>query len=413
VRFRTERRGPAYADRGTEYVAALTTAPLPTPRVGLVATLRLPGRDLLLGVVAAPLFVAGTHVATLNRMPPYRALDAIAYGLLVVAGLALALWRARPGTAFALTLACAAAMLARGHAPGPVLLAPLLCLFHLTLRYGLPAGAAATALTGAALLTSDLIGPVPAEANPLLVGFAWFAAALTAYGTATVTLLQRRRRAAEAEAAAARARAQAHEERLAIAREIHDVLGHSLSLISMRAGIALHVADRDPNQAIEALTAIRETGRQALDELRRTLDVIRDRRPAADLDAVKELVAALNAAGHPVELIVTGEPSRLSAATAHAIHRIVQEALTNVVRHAGGASATVRIDHTPGEVAVSVVDDGRTTPGEPGNGIIGMRERVEALHGRFGCGPEPGGGFAVRAWLPTRRRGHGDERADG
>src|SRR5690606_247803 len=239
------------------------------------------------------------------------------------------------------------------------------------------------------------------EVNPLAAAPAWFAAALTPFGVAAATLLERRRRAAEAEAETERRIARAQQERLAIAREIHDVLGHSLSVISMRAGIALHVAERRPDQAIEALSAIREISKKALDELRVTLDVIKDRREESHLDRIRELVESLGATGQPVELTVSGDPSRVSAATGHAVHRIVQEALTNVMRHAKGATATVRLDYGPDQVAVCVIDDGTAVPGRPGNGIIGMRERARALRGRFSCGPEPGGGFAVRAWLPT------------
>ncbi len=363
---------------------------------------RISWRDILLGAVAAPLFVAGTHLATLNRMPPYRALDAIAYGLLALAGAALALWRARPGTVFALTLACAALLLARGHAPGPVLLAPLLGLFRVILRYGLRIGAGATAVTGVVLFAAHLTGSPPGEPHPLVVAPTWFAVALMPFSGAAAVLLQRERRAAEIKAEAERHIARAQEERLAIAREIHDVLGHSLSVISMRAGIALHVAERNPGQAVEALTAIRDISKQALAELRTTLDAIKDRHPVTDPARIRELVESIRATGQPVELIITGDPSQVGAATAHAVYRIVQEALTNVMRHAAGARATVRLDYTPEEVALSVIDDGRGTPGRPGNGITGMRERAEALHGRFACGPEPRGGFAVRARLPAR-----------
>jgi signal transduction histidine kinase len=202
------------------------------------------------------------------------------------------------------------------------------------------------------------------------------------------------------------------EERLRIAREVHDVVGHGLAAISLRAGVADHVRDRDPDQVAEALAAIRETSKQSLHELSALLAALRDggpaeHAPAPDLAQVPRLVDTLSDAGLPVMLERQPGDARLPEIVGAAAYRIVQESLTNVVRHAGsGAAARVSLAQQNGALEVEVVDDGRGAGRAlaPGGGLTGMRERVQALGGRFDAGDAPGGGFRVWASLPVSPR---------
>ncbi|MCG5218880.1 sensor histidine kinase [Streptosporangium sp. KLBMP 9127] len=366
-------------------------------------TFRFAKWDMLVAVLAVPLYLLGTHFASLTRVPPYRALDGLAYAMLIIAGAALGLRSTHPGLVYAVTLACCAIVLGRHHAYGPIFLSVCLALSTIVTRYGLRPGLAAVGLTGTVLLVSDIVGGTGRSGDDMLIWLAWYTLALLPFGVGAVIRVERDRRAAEAKADDERHLLRAQEERLAIAREIHDVLGHSLSVISMRAGVALHVADRTPAEAIDALQAIRRISKQSLDELRGALDIIRERRPTPGEEDIHRLVASLRAAGQEVTLVTTGNSSGISATTEHAVYRIVQESLTNVVRHAGHARAQVRVGYSAEEVTVSVVDDGGGgTVRKVGYGITGMRERARAVHGTLALGPRAGGGFEVTARLPAR-----------
>jgi signal transduction histidine kinase len=202
------------------------------------------------------------------------------------------------------------------------------------------------------------------------------------------------------------ARRRAVEERLRIARELHDSLTHTISVIKVQAGVAVHLARKRGEQVPEALLAIQEASGEATRELRTTLGVLRDvaEPPANGLDRLPDLVERARAAGLPATVTITGEQRPLPAEIERAAYRIVQEALTNVSRHAGPASATIRINYLDGGLAVQVDDDGLATPAHapvPGIGLLGMRERVSALGGRLTAEPRPEGGFTVRAELPV------------
>ena len=213
------------------------------------------------------------------------------------------------------------------------------------------------------------------------------------------------------------ARRRAVEERLRIARELHDSLTHSISVIQVQAGVAVHLARKRGEAVPPALLAIEEAGADAARELRSTLGVLRadedcDGSGLAHLDS---LVARARAAGQPVTVTMTGMVRPLPPDVDQAAYRIVQEALTNVSRHAGRASACVRLAYGTGTLTVQVDDDGDGRPAHsepagrapanpvqgPGLGLIGMRERVSALGGRLHAGPQPGGGFLVRAEIPV------------
>jgi len=207
------------------------------------------------------------------------------------------------------------------------------------------------------------------------------------------------------------ARRQATEERLGIARELHDVVAHSLSLINVQAGVALELMDHKPEQTRTALTAIKQTSKEALVDVQSVLDTLRrpdeeaPRAPAPSIANIGLLVRRAEATGLAVEVEQAGQPSSLPANVDGAAYRIVQEALTNVARHAGPATATVRLTYGEQDLTVQVDDNGRGPAARPpraaGTGITGMRERVAALGGELYAGPRPGGGFRVQARLPV------------
>jgi signal transduction histidine kinase len=205
----------------------------------------------------------------------------------------------------------------------------------------------------------------------------------------------------------AHAQAVAHE-RATIARELHDVIAHSVSVMTVQAGAARLLLDEDLPRARESLVAVEETGRQALGEMRRLLGILRgDEHEArlapqpgiADLDA---LVEQVRGAGLPVEVVVEGEPKALPPGIDLAAYRVVQEGLTNALKHAGAARAHVSIRYRADALELAVTNNG-TAPADGrgnGHGLIGMRERVALYGGEFEAGPRPGGGYAVRASLP-------------
>ena len=212
------------------------------------------------------------------------------------------------------------------------------------------------------------------------------------------------------------ARRRVDEERIRIAREVHDVLAHSLSIVTVQAAAAETLIERDPARARESIGHIRATGKQALAELRSMLDVMRtgegDARldPAASIADVENLVAPVREAGFDVRLLVDGDLEGVPAFASVSGYRIVQEALTNAVRHASPTRIDVRVEAAPDWLAIEVDDDGIGASGSAGangaygHGIRGMRERVEALGGTFAAGPREVGGFSVTARIPLRRK---------
>ncbi|HET9558335.1 MAG TPA: sensor histidine kinase, partial [Actinomycetota bacterium] len=209
------------------------------------------------------------------------------------------------------------------------------------------------------------------------------------------------------------ARRRVTEERLRIARELHDVVSHTIGLISVQAGVAAHLLHRRPDKAADSLAAIRQASDEALGELHAMLGVLRQGdgggraplAPAPGLAELDALIAQAAGAGIEVKVAVEGEPRRLPSAVDLACYRVVQESLTNVVRHAGASQAEVTVTHHDDRVVVEVLDDGAAPSGNgavgSGQGIPGMRERARALGGSLEAGPRPGGGFRVQASLPV------------
>ncbi len=351
------------------------------------------------------------------------ALDSLGYGLLVASALALVARRRAPVVVLVVVTACVFAYGLRGYPEIAAL--PVLVAVYTAIRAR--HRFLTIAVAGSALLLGTLLSsPAPGETTRdfmerrfLILG--WVAAAgvmaeVTRHRVASVREVEERAAAAERSRDEA-ARRRATEERLRIARELHDSLTHSISVIKVQAGVAIHLARKRGEAVPEALLAIQEASSDATRELRATLGVLRadpeagdDETQVSGLDRLGDLVERARAAGVPAVVTVSGQQRPLPPAVDRAAYRIVQEALTNVARHAGSATATVRLDYQPGGLTVQVDDDGRAAPGSPpvpGTGLIGMRERVTALGGRLRAEPRPEGGFTVRAELPADGNGAG------
>ncbi|MFE5617788.1 sensor histidine kinase [Streptomyces sp. NPDC056463] len=361
-------------------------------------------RDWAVAVgVAAALLVTG-----LSEQRPATGLDLLGLGLLTLGGLALAAGRRAPVPVLAVTGLCAVSSQAAGYDVPAV---AYLFAVYAAMRAGhrvATAVASVTVLAGLPLaaLAAGLhdTGEAFAQARGALQ-LAWLIAAAAA-GEA---LRQAERRADEAERTREEtARRRADEERLHIARELHDALTHQISVVKVQAEVAVHVARKRGEEVPESLLAIQTAGREATRELRATLGALRDddTAPPRGLDHVPELVDRARAMGLAASLTIEGERHDVPAAVDRTVYRIVQESLTNIARHADAATASVRIDYRPDALAVCVDDDGRATPGAapvPGLGLLGMRERVTALGGSLRAAPRTEGGFTVRAELPVER----------
>ena len=206
------------------------------------------------------------------------------------------------------------------------------------------------------------------------------------------------------------ARRAAADERLRIAQELHDVVAHSLGVIAVQAGVGSHVLDTDPEEARRALDHIAQTSRSSLAEIRRLLGVVRDGAPGYDpapgLSDLPRLIDDVRHAGLHVDLDVAGDLDGLPAGIGLVAYRIVQESLTNTLRHAHATHASVRLTTTPTHLSIEVLDDGRALAGpssHAGHGIIGMQERTALYGGSIDIGPRPGGGYRVAAALPFER----------
>ncbi|MEU6431910.1 sensor histidine kinase [Microbispora sp. NPDC046973] len=382
------------------------------------------------GVVAVLLAVA----TLLPGSPSGPAeLGVAGYLLLVGGSAALAVRRAAPVTALVVSAACMLAYALRVH-PETATAFPLLVTVFSAATAGRRVWAASVSaayLTGVLLVElSDLGARTPREVVDrvgLLVG--WFVAA----NVAGVVSRQRRAYLRQAEQRAVEAERtreevalrRAGEERLRIARELHDSLTHSISIIKVQAGVAVHLARKRGDDVPAALLAIQDASADAMRELRATLEVLREPGPddapgTARTDRIGELVERARSAGVPATLAISGTPRALPPEVDLTAYRIVQEALTNVARHAGPASASVHVRYLPDALVVRVEDDGRgaATPrngadgtSETGTvmrpeavrvgvGLTGMRERVSALGGRLQTGPGADGGFTIHAELP-------------
>ncbi|MFF9059551.1 sensor histidine kinase [Streptomyces sp. NPDC014882] len=363
-------------------------------------------------VLLAAFVLIGSGFAAHGQQDGRVALDPFARVLLVVAA-GLLLWRhRRPVPVVFGTAAVTAVYLAAGHPYGPVLLTVAVACFAAVVAGHRRAAWTALGMLGAVqLLVAHWLyrwlppsGDGPASLAQETVAATWIAVVVAVSELARVRREQWARERAERAQAARR---RADEERLRIARELHDVLAHSLSVINVQAGVGLALLDSDPAQARTALTTIKSASKEALGEVRQVLDTLRapgdaPRAPAPGLDRLPELVEQAARAGLTVE--VTGRPPRLPPGTDLAAFRVVQEALTNVVRHSGSRHARVHLEQAGGVLRLTIDDDGPavgTDAGGSGNGLAGMRERAAALGGTIEAGPRDDGGFRVLAVLPS------------
>jgi signal transduction histidine kinase len=345
-------------------------------------------------------------------------LGALAVGLVVAQTVPL-VWRRRHPLASSLVVAVAC--IAYGLAPLPDLITNvpvggLVALYSMAAYSSRRTATIVAVVSGVVALAALL--PTQAQADYLdyllvylLLGWAWLLGGLARTRRAYTAELEDRAMRLERERTLESARAAA-EERARIARELHDVVAHNVSMMVVQAEAGPVVVERDPARAAAAFDSIATTGRQALGEMRRLLGVLREGdqaptfAPQPGLDQLPELVAQVGRAGVPVELVVEGEPGPLPPGVDLSAYRIVQEALTNTVKHAGRARARVRVRYGERHLELEVTDDGRG-PGRHGNGrpggqgLIGMRERVGLFGGRLEVGARPGGGFAVVAHLPV------------
>jgi signal transduction histidine kinase len=350
----------------------------------------------------------GLHLAGHPPLP--------AYLLLAVPSVALVGRNSRPVEVLGLAVGGAVGWAALGQIDGAALVPVIVGVYWVALtrawRIAVAAGLAGAA---AIFVTEGLLGP-----------FGWFGGPnatmwpeLLAAGAVGAYVAARRQwLAAESDRAARAEQAREEEtrrrvdaERMRIARELHDVVAHSMAMINVQATAAGMQLAADPASAAEAIQAIRQASKSGLRELRTILQVLRQADggspavPVPDLRAIAALVEATSAAGTPTTLRLAEPPVPLPPPVMLAVYRIVQESLTNVVRHAGRVAATVDLRQDGGYVHVDVVNDGGSAPAAfsdgAGAGLAGMRERAAALGGALDAGPRPGGGFAVRARLPV------------
>ena len=393
------------------------------------------GRALLVPVLVvigiAAVQVGGAVLSSgFVRTPVWRPLDALAY-LLLAGGAAALLFRLRwPLGVLAVTVACALAYAARNYPEGPSSLPIYPALWTVATTVPRRRAWLAAVATAVAVAAAEMVfyGDTMFDGEPLYAAVTVFAAMWwgEAVRNRRAYVAELRDRADRAERTREEeARRRVDEERMRIARELHDVVSHTIGVISVQAGVAAHLLHRRPEQAADSLAAIRQASDEALGELHAMLGVLRggdDGRaplaPAPGLAELDTLVAQAAGGGVEVRVVVQGEPRRLPPAVDLACYRVVQESLTNVVRHAGASRAEVTVSHHGGGVVVEVVDDGGGAgegsksafgrrPGDPdrqdrrsGQGIVGMRERARALGGTLEAGPRPQGGFRVKASLP-------------
>lgn len=344
------------------------------------------------------------------------ALD-VAGRLLLLLGPALLLWRRRHPVAVAYGVSAVTLVyLGAGYPYGPVFVSLALACFSAVVGGHRRAAWGAIGLLWAGhLLIGHWLyrwlpppGDGPVSWGAELAVTAWVLAMLA---VAELVRVRREQWARDRAERAAAERRRVDEERLRIARELHDVLAHSISVINVQAGVGLALLDSDPEQARAALTTIKAASKEALGEVRQVLDTLRapgdaPRAPAPGLDRLSELVEQAATAGLGVEVVAEGRARALPPGVDLAAFRIVQEALTNVVRHSGARTARVGLLWQRDGLELRVEDDGPAAPapaggaGGGGNGLLGIRERVAALRGAVEAGPRPGGGFRVVARLP-------------
>ncbi|MFF5189564.1 sensor histidine kinase [Streptomyces sp. NPDC000345] len=351
-----------------------------------------------------------------------RTPDPLSLLLMTLGAVALVFRRSAPMTVLAVTGTLSVVECVTGDPRAPVAMAAVVALFTVAATTDRPTTVRAGLLTMTALTSAAMLaGPLPWYAQENLGILAWTGIGATAGDAvrsrrAVVQAIRDRAERAE-RTREEEARRRVAEERLRIARDLHDVVAHHIALVNVQAGVAAHVMDKRPDQAKEALAHVREASRSALNELRATVGLLRQSgdpeaptEPAPGLDRLDELAGTFRSAGLQVEVARCDQDTALPAAVDLAAYRVVQEALTNVQKHAGpDAKAEVSVVRVGPHIEITVLDDGRPATEETpvtggGHGLLGMRERVTALRGTLTTGPRYGGGFRVHAILPVKTR---------
>jgi signal transduction histidine kinase len=383
-------------------------------------------RVRLLDVAAAAVAAAALVVVMpLIENADARSFDALAVVLVVFAGGVLALHRRAPMVVLAVTTSALVLYSLRDYSGGPVYITWIVAIFAVSVARGpawawVPAAVSTAAILATAFQDSTWVvvgrlGQAPASIAALFVswgiGALLLGGSVRGRGAERAAMEERARHLAETREEEARRRVA--EERVRIARDLHDSIAHRLAGFSVQAGVGAHVLDERPEDARAALLAIKQASGDALTELRATLGMLRSgevapREPAAGLDRLPSLVDSSRAVGLPVDVVIEGDVGPLPPAVDLVAFRIVQESLTNVIRHAGPARATVAVRRSDGAVEIEVTDDGRgavnghggADRGGGGHGLAGMRERVALLGGELDAGTRHSGGYRVQARLP-------------
>lgn len=385
--------------------------------------------DTLLALFVTVMQVQGTvaRVAAEGATRPLSDLGDLGYALLVVSGLAVAVRRRWPVPVFAVTALASLVYYGLDFPDGPGWLALFASLYTLA-AYGDGRRSLVIAGTGIGVLAAVWLYTAADIEPRAAIGWVFFRIGASVMSAALGESVRSRRviaadavkRAELAERTREEtARARVDAERLRIAREVHDTVAHAVAIINVQSGVTAHVLDKRPEQAREALRTIEQTSSRALREMRAVLGVLRDegdgRAPHPGLDQIGELTAKAREAGLDVTLEASPPETPLPSAVGGAAYRILQESVTNVIRHVGPTRVTVAL--TPGNDALEIrvtdegrraghgAEDGATAPGGSGHGIPGMRERCRLLGGDFDAGPTAGGGFQVTARLPLAPTG--------
>lgn len=410
-----------------------------------ITLFRMPAwvQDVLLAAFITVMQVQGTLVRNSGTpeavLRPLSDLGYLGYILLITSGVVVVVRRRWPVAVFAVTALASVIYYSLDFPDGPGWLGLFVALYTLTAhgdgyRSLKVAGAGIVVLTAVWLISAADIEPRAA------IGWVYFRIGVSVMSAAlgesvrsrkfiAAQALERAELAEQTREDEARARVDA--ERLRIAREVHDTVAHAIAIINVQAGVTAHVLDRRPEQAGQTLKAIEQTSSRALSEMRAILGVLRDdnddRVPHQGLAQLEDLTAMAREAGLDVDLEPSVPPAPVPSAVGNAVYRIVQESITNVIRHVGPTHVTIAVNYRAGAVEVRVADTGRqpgsktngavhytdgsraggglTGLGSRGRGILGMRERCELLGGHLHVGSLPSGGFAVTARLPLTPTG--------
>src|SRR5712691_5173900 len=380
-----------------------------------------PVRDAILALAVTAVLLLGSLAEGYPKSPsdqiqfrgqpvphPGAALLLVAVACLVLA------WRRRwPVAVLAVSAGAVTVYSLLGYVNGASLVAPVLALYAVATQVSVRRAVVAAVATLAVLMTATAVnnpfGHISGGGFDILPGMV--AAALFA-GIAVAN--RRAFTASTLDQAEQDARRRVDEERLRIARELHDVVAHTMATINVQAGVAAHVLSTHPEAAAESLQAIKTASKEGLRELRAILNVLRQAddadptQPAPGTAQLEALIAGARRAGLETTFTVTGKPVPLSAAVDLTAYRIVQESLTNAIRHAGPATAVVSLGYHHDELCIDVTDTGRGQPATAGStgghGLAGMRERAAAVGGVVETGPGPAGGYRVAARLPLGGR---------